>query len=789
MDLLLNGMADNNGIDILFNLVPGSSDGIDRAIKDAEKRAKIKVGIEADKTGLDGVKSGIKEALGEFQSKLTGEKIGTIGREVAHLGGGFIAGTTNLRDFTTGLVGVGSQALSMLGPMGAVAGAILNIGIASHNAAKEAEYNTHALQTQLLVASGLDRQANGDTLTQRLERERAALDGNTSVALVQARAQEHQRDLAAAQLDILGQQQSVLLGQLDTVQANNGVGGQRITREQNLLDLQEQAFHTLRHNNETDVEYQTRRNGLMTAYISARQADNTERARVFDMQTQTGLLQHQLDKQHAGVSLGTQGLTLNQAVARVHAEILRIQREEVNAAGNLSKSDQERLQALAQQESQMREQAKSQGEQYAQAEKQRREALFQLRVQTELAQAHGQFTSKTIQHLDISRELSRVEEQIGAFRNLGAHASQRTLDAYGVLVQHAQTLRDAETQIIQARLQGMQLSPGIIALLDRWTERGQARAQADLSFLEVGRLNTAQLEERIRLERQSVTNQTGMLQGALQAQQAGQSLTASQSRALSNADSILAALNNQIALNERQLDTVNSDINNPNLAEADRNRLLGERTQLLQDHAALEKNIADIQVGQNGPSFNQQMAVTVRNLAGEYRSASAVMGGVATQAVNTLNGAFKQHLAAVIEGKETIGDALQGILHETLLSLATESAVKALFNYAEAFAAFATYRPAEGASHLAAAGTYTAVAALAGVGAALTTPASTSSGAGAGNAGSISGVGASAGPGASEPTRQSITVNINGAALVTREHIEDAVLAAYDNGNRRRGRG
>lgn len=93
-------------------------------------------------------------------------------------------------------------------------------------------------------------------------------------------------------------------------------------------------------------------------------------------------------------------------------------------------------------------------------------------------------------------------------------------------------------------------------------------------------------------------------------------------------------------------------------------------------------------------------------------------------AFNAMGRAFSDHLTAFIEGREELGDALQGMLSDTLKAISQEAAIKAGLNLAEGFAALATYRYDAAGEHFIAAGLYTGVAALAGVGAAVTAPSS-----------------------------------------------------------------
>lgn len=149
--------------------------------------------------------------------------------------------------------------------------------------------------------------------------------------------------------------------------------------------------------------------------------------------------------------------------------------------------------------------------------------------------------------------------------------------------------------------------------------------------------------------------------------------------------------------------------------------------------------------------------------------------------MQSMTASFKQHLAAVVTGKETIGEALQGILQETLLNLTVESAAKAIFELAEGVAAAASYRYAEAGQHFTAAGIYTAVAATAGVatyglsqlqagaqGGQNVTPQSDRAGRGATSESNVSG----------QQSGGTVVINVNGALF--NEGVEDSVVRAID---------
>ena len=87
--------------------------------------------------------------------------------------------------------------------------------------------------------------------------------------------------------------------------------------------------------------------------------------------------------------------------------------------------------------------------------------------------------------------------------------------------------------------------------------------------------------------------------------------------------------------------------------------------------------------------------------------------------------AIAKHSQGLIDGKESVGEALQGMLSDTLASLAQQAVVKGAMETAEGIAALAGIVTAPLApGHFAAAGAYFGVAALAGIGAAATAPSS-----------------------------------------------------------------
>jgi hypothetical protein len=124
----------------------------------------------------------------------------------------------------------------------------------------------------------------------------------------------------------------------------------------------------------------------------------------------------------------------------------------------------------------------------------------------------------------------------------------------------------------------------------------------------------------------------------------------------------------------------------------------------------------------------------MEQLSGRRVNAAREEAEFVNGAFQSMGRAFSDHLTAFIEGREELGTALQGMLADTLKAISQEAAVKAGLNIAEGFAALATYRYDAAASHFAAAGIFTAVAAAAGVAGAVVAPQPQGGGVGGENA-------------------------------------------------------
>jgi hypothetical protein len=120
---------------------------------------------------------------------------------------------------------------------------------------------------------------------------------------------------------------------------------------------------------------------------------------------------------------------------------------------------------------------------------------------------------------------------------------------------------------------------------------------------------------------------------------------------------------------------------------------------------------------QQANDFGKQMA---ESLTASFKLTETAAQGSATfitDAFQQIGAAFKQHLAAVIQGREGLSEALHGMAEDVLLNLAVQAAGEAAFNIAQAIGkaalSYGTDPTIEG--HLAAAAAFAALAVGSGV--------------------------------------------------------------------------
>lgn len=523
-----------------------------------------------------------------------------------------------------------------------------------------------------------------------------------------------------------------------------------------------------------------------------------EPQRIFDLNQQNGLLQTQLNHLHIGLNLGTQALTNHQAENNALAEINRIRANAIILHRTLTAEEQARITALAGQVVQYHQAAQASGEQARQQRIAREQAEFQLSLTNQMAAANNQVSNASIRRIAVERELSQVSRSIANFHFTANNPAARDLEIahYNRLVERQHTLLESAQRLADIRRDGMPVNASIAHLMEVASNGMQRQLDGQEELRNVGREELDVLSTSIQLRREAFDIQVGIVQGTYDAVNSGEQLTATQQSVFANASSVIDGLNLRLNENHERQTQIAFQLSNQNISETERNTLLQERNQLLQSNLSTEQQIADIQTRQNGPSFNQQLSQTVRGLAGEYRSFGSVMGGIASAGLQTLTSSFKTHLGAVIAGKESLGDALKAMAHETLLTLGTEASGKALMQLAEGIAASARVAASYGAdvgaaaaatAHYTAAATYGAVAALALGGAALTAPAASSAGSSSPGT-SAGGISGPSGRNQLDDIQQSsYVININGAMYLTKEQVEDAVLDVVQSGTQRRG--
>jgi hypothetical protein len=146
-----------------------------------------------------------------------------------------------------------------------------------------------------------------------------------------------------------------------------------------------------------------------------------------------------------------------------------------------------------------------------------------------------------------------------------------------------------------------------------------------------------------------------------------------------------------------------------------------------------------------------------------------------TGAFKSMGKAFSDHLTAFIDGREELGAALQGMLHDTLKSISEESAVKSGLNLAEGLAALAMQKYDSAAQFFAASAVFAGVAGLAGVTAGAIAPKQSGP-----SASAASGAARSAAPMSSPSSEKAAGITVNVAFNVAAVRHRGVVQAAND---------
>ena len=156
-----------------------------------------------------------------------------------------------------------------------------------------------------------------------------------------------------------------------------------------------------------------------------------------------------------------------------------------------------------------------------------------------------------------------------------------------------------------------------------------------------------------------------------------------------------------------------------------------------------------------------------RDLHGQQADATRMAAEAGTSAFQHFGKALGAHFQLVVEGRETVGVALQGMLSDTLIAIGQEAVVKGAMEIAEGIAALAgIYTAGLAPGHFAAGAAFLGVGALAGVaGAALAPSAGASSGAGAASPSApVGAMAAASDDGKGGPTN--ITINLGGGVVM-----------------------
>lgn len=112
---------------------------------------------------------------------------------------------------------------------------------------------------------------------------------------------------------------------------------------------------------------------------------------------------------------------------------------------------------------------------------------------------------------------------------------------------------------------------------------------------------------------------------------------------------------------------------------------------------------------------NRSFTSRMGDLFEERKSTTEMAAESVGNAYRSMTDSMGKHLAAAMLGKETIGEALKGMLSDTLAAITQEAAVKAIMSVANGIAAAASYRYAEAGQYFAAAAAYAAVGVAAGL--------------------------------------------------------------------------
>lgn len=199
------------------------------------------------------------------------------------------------------------------------------------------------------------------------------------------------------------------------------------------------------------------------------------------------------------------------------------------------------------------------------------------------------------------------------------------------------------------------------------------------------------------------------------------------------------------------------------MSAANDNKSLGSARAEMEESAAQKAAQSERTAADERIATERSLTAALREQFRERATAAQTMAGSIRGAYDSMTSAAGEHLAALVLGQETLGQALQGMLHDTLAAVAKEASIKAILETAAGIASLASFNYPSAAQHFAAAGVFAAAAVAAGAGAQAIGPASAPSSASAPSGASRA---SSPAPAASERGEKGTMININMSGLL-----------------------
>jgi hypothetical protein len=180
--------------------------------------------------------------------------------------------------------------------------------------------------------------------------------------------------------------------------------------------------------------------------------------------------------------------------------------------------------------------------------------------------------------------------------------------------------------------------------------------------------------------------------------------------------------------------------------EAEQRRLIEQQIELVHHVTAAEHvqiqsmslvQLARLNDVRHAQSYAEQMKSVYEMLAGGTESSAQRMSGAIKGQLSSMEGAFEQHLGAIIEGNENAGEALKKFTHTVMLQTAVKATVLSAEEFAAGFAMVARAAGSYGADvgaessasgHFIAGGIYAGIAGGSAAGAYATNPSKSAGG-------------------------------------------------------------